>query len=155
MNKFKFVYKKELVNIVTMLFCFFLLGIFESLLFDSFYFFAIMLALCVYVIVWNFNIFCQYKITESGVENRVIQLRWEDIREYKVFYETRIRFGIKKVYPPFLCLGEICEGGFFEQKRTKCVFIPLTQYNLQYIKNYCTVENEAITELLNEHLKKQ
>ena len=101
-------------------------------------------------LIFDRNALSRYKITEKGVENGHLLIKFEDIKDYKVFYPERRKRSIKIIYPQIVCFGVIRDGSFFKQRRKECVFIPITQENLELIKKYCTVENPTINELMSQ-----
>ena len=158
MKRFKFVYLKEFLTlIVETLICITICIIVaassekENWLFVLACILIAVIILIVVPIYTSREVFLRYKITKNGIENGFLTIKYEEIKNFKVFFpEKIIRGWSKKEYPPVVCFGEINGGTFFSQSKKKCVAIPITQKNLELIKNFCVTENSAINELMSQ-----
>lgn len=99
----------------------------------------------------------KYIITKEGVNNRILKLKWENIENFKVFFEKSLipngKQGIsrKAVFPPMICMGKIKKGGLFRQDKKHCVVVPLTQRNLALIGEYYKGDNAEIKEIIEKY----
>ena len=102
----------------------------------------------------KFFLWTKYIITEEGVDNRKVKLRWEDIDHYKVFSPEGfyIKGGrmYKPVFPPMICMGKINNGNLWAQSKKHCVVVPLTQRNLALIGKYYKGDNKEIREIIEK-----
>ena len=155
MKKFRFVFKKETKKVAIQMCVIMLIGIAVALICADWRFILRFAFFAFLLFCFEFNVISQYRITENGVENRLIRIKWEEIRECEVFYPERLtRNFFKKEYPPVICIGDLKEGSFFVQNKTKCVFVPLTEYNLELLSRHCKDRNTKISNFLKEHYDK-
>lgn len=100
-----------------------------------------------------------YKITKDGVSNGIIRLKWDNIKDCKVFFPTwkqsimgRNIFRPDIDLPPMICLGEIIPKSIFWQSKFECVTIPLTQRNLKLIDQYWQNKSPQMQQIIDENI---
>ena len=105
------------------------------------------------LLLFKFNLFYLYKITENGIENKHLSFDWHEIDKVEIVYTEQHRRNLTKiVYPPVACIGQVRKGGLFGQNRRQCVFFPITQRNLKLIQEYSKGENKALNDLISQYI---
>lgn len=129
---------------------FFLLAILTGLHFKSA---GVLFLLLIVLYFPHRNLISQYKITENGVQSRLIKINWTSNYGCKVFFpEITMRNLKKKTLRPIICIGNISTGNLFKQSILRTVCIPLTQRNLKLLEKYYNNNNSELKTILEQYL---
>lgn len=120
-------------------------------LFDRFYVGAVMFVLPIlFVVFWHRNAFGMTCIDSEGIHNRHLTIRWEDIKEFKLF-DVRLKEALIDTKPleTVVGIGTFSGDRFFSQNTKKAVFFSLSKKNLEAIEQFCENKNEVIEDLVS------
>ena len=101
------------------------------------------------------NAFCFFEMSEYGLANRFLTLKWQDIHNYSLsrVFEIRKRkklFGQQDL-PSLVCLGESVEGDFRKQSPKKCIFFEMTPKNMKMLVKFAKGKSPVIDEFLERY----
>ena len=101
------------------------------------------------------NAYCRFEMSEYGLVNRYLILKWEDIHNYRLsrVFEIRRRkklFGQQDL-PSLVCFGESVEGDFRKQSPKKCIFFEMTPKNMKMLVKFAKGKSPVIDEFLERY----
>jgi hypothetical protein len=100
------------------------------------------------------NAYCKYRITLTGIENKHLSIKWQDIETYKII---RVRLFERTVIPrplelsSIICFGVVEKDNFWLINSKQCVFFSLTKKNLDKIKEYGKDKNLVVSEIIEKY----
>ena len=100
------------------------------------------------------NAYCFFEISNVGIRNRYLQLRWDEIDSYRICAVREIRFrNFRRVYEfsSMVSFGESCEGDFRVQSPRKCVFFSMTSKNMQALARFSEGKSKAVNDFLSKY----
>lgn len=103
------------------------------------------------------NVFCRYRITKNGVENKYTSVKWSDVQSYQIvpvrYWRRRVCFWKGPIeYPSLLVLGKVGAANYLTLDRRESVFFSLTRENLEAVNKYCEEKNETVSEILEKYM---
>jgi len=120
--------------------------------------------LCIYLTLFMIsafltrNAFVIFKMDESGIGNKHIFLKWENIETIKLvavdFTSYHVGPAWRTPLSSLICLGNPVSGGIFKQKKKKAVFLTLSQRNLLRMKSCNNGKSARVDEFIELYLKK-
>ena len=102
----------------------------------------LVLLYCIFF-AFHHNAYVRYKITDYGVANKHIQVKWNEMRSNKICEVTLGKYDLLHTvrFTPIICFGRITNLPWWCQNSKSCVWLPLTEENVNIIQKQCEAQN--------------
>ena len=112
--------------------------------------FVILWILCRFV--FDRNAFVKTYVSEVGIRNKYLSVKWQDISDYKIIelYVTVGKYGNRMVLNPVIAFGGFEYKNFFKQNPKKCVMISASKKTYELLKKYGAEKSDVVQRLLCE-----
>lgn len=106
--------------------------------------------------IWH-NAFCRFEMDESGIRNKYIEIKWEEIQSYKICPIEWMKYSLIPTIqlPSILCIGKVNDGGFITQNPHDCVFFALTKKNQKMFQQCAKGKSGIIDRYLDFYKSEQ
>ena len=100
------------------------------------------------------NAFQIFEINETGIKNRNISFKWDEITNYRIINMNLylFRLPIRKPINSVIVFGKSVDEKFHHQDITSCVIVNVNKKTLAYLQRYGKEKSEGIRLLFEENI---
>ena len=119
------------------------------------FFFIIMVIVVILLFIIQKNAFQIFEINETGIKNRSISFKWNEITNYRIInlnLFSKLAIPISIPISSVIVFGKSVDEKFRHQDITSCVIVNVNKKTLAYLQKYGKEKSEGIRLLFEENI---